>query len=173
MQEKVIDNLNSLRELLENFYVKYNKSTIEIDSLKYIIEELQSLDFQNIIDANSANNVAIKLNEVTNVLNKILKKLKDILFEHYPDYQNYPKLKQYLVNREYYSKDDRDKAFREQLKHNDYDIYLINGLNLVNLFHREKIISFATKDKLDEYIEENKELGLEVIIKTKTDNFEE
>lgn len=167
---KIICDLNNLIEQIEDFYFKYEKNTQEIDNAKCLIEKLKSSNLDNSINSLYYN--FKKIEKVISRLNVFSSRLRNVLFEYYPNNKNYPILKEYLISREYYTQDERDNAFQEQLKNNDYDIYLINDLNLVNLFDKNKVISFATKNELDEYIENEQKRGIKIIIKPKTNDFE-
>lgn len=148
---------------LESFYLKYGKDTKKLERVKDTINELES---------SIPSNISRVMQKLIDQLDSILDELREILFSHYANSRNYPILKKYLINREYYSQDERNKAFQEQLKYNDYDIYLINSLSLVNLFDKNNIISFNTENELDEYIENREKYGIEIIIKPKTNDFE-
>lgn len=158
-------NLEILLESIELFYLKYEANTTKIKKIREIMVELVSKDFNSTFDVNRLGKIKLLIAK----LNTILRELNIILFKKYENCKDYPILKEYLKNHEYYSQDDRNKAFQMQLKGNDYGIYLINGLKLVNLFDNTKIISFATKSELENYI---KDTLFEVIIKPKTNNFE-
>lgn len=164
MFPQFIYDLDSLLELLDKFYLKYGVNTRKLENVKYAINELKSLDFHYGNDISNIQNIVKKLEEIIDNLNDILRGLSD----NHVNY-SYPILKEYLTNREYYLQEDRNKAFQKQLKHNDYDIYLINGLQLVNLFDKKKIISFDTEEELQGYIKNS----FYIVIKPKTNNFEE
>lgn len=155
MKEKVVNDLNILLELIETFCQKYPKN-IKLETLKYLIEELKNKDLK-------LSDFIKKLKIIEICLGDILNGLQDI------NYEDYKYLKGYLIHNEYYSQDERNKKFQEQLKYNDYYIYLIDNLNLVNLLDKNKI-QFNTENELKEFIE--RQFGLEIIIKPKTNNFE-
>lgn len=170
MPIQFIYDMDNLLKEIDSFYLKYGEDNTEkVENVRNAINYLKSLNFNYVDDISNIKIICKKLEIMIKNLNVILRKLSDILFNYYEDYRYYPILRKYLINRNYYSQEDRNKAFQNQLQHNDYDIYLISGLKLVNLFDKNKIISFATEEDLQRHIENS----FYTIIKPKTDNFEE
>lgn len=157
-----LKSLENLLEMVEKIYLKYDVCIEKIVSLKRIVQDLK--------DNTNIRNTVKKIGQLINNFNDILEEIHDVFFGHYENYKNYPVLKDFLTHREYYSQEDKIKEFQKQLKDNHYKIYLIDDLKLVNLFDKLEEISFSTKKDLDRYIEN---CYLEIIIKPKTDHFEE
>lgn len=168
MFPQFVYDLEGLLESLETFYLKCGVNTKKLENIKRKIYHFKTLDFKYINDTTSTENIMKNIEKVIENLNTILRGLSNTLFNYYVNYKSYPILKKYLTNREYYSQEDRNKAFQMQLKNNDYDIYLINGLQLVNLFDKKRIVSFNTEEELRGYIENS----FYTVIKPKTNDFE-